>query len=120
MATYKAVINPFTGKLTVIRPDSAFHMKDSVDTYNSLPITGNNENDSRVTRDTDKLYTWGISSPSGSLSDWIEIGSVTSVDWSAIINKPDLVETSEDGDWKKVTELQYNPVTEKLKVLYEE
>jgi len=88
MASYKAILNPFTGKLTLIRADSAFHLKDSVDTYNSLPTTGNTENDVRITQDTDKMYTWGISASSGVLGDWKEIGSASSVDWSNINNKP--------------------------------
>ena len=88
MASYKAIMNPFTGNLTLIRSDSAFHLKDSVNTYNDLPITGNTENDVRITEDTDKMYTWGITSSSGLLTDWKEIGNVTSVDWSAIDNGP--------------------------------
>lgn len=88
MSSIAYVFNPFTGTLSPIRADSAFHLKDSVDTYNSLPTTGNTENDVRITEDTDKMYTWGIASSSGSLSDWKEIGSSSSVDWSAINNKP--------------------------------
>lgn len=88
MASYKAIVNPFTGNLTLIRSDSAFHLKDSVNTYNNLPTTGNTENDVRITQDTDKMYTWGISASSGNLNDWKEIGSVSSVDWSSIDNKP--------------------------------
>lgn len=88
MSTYRAIVNPFTGDLTLVRDDSVFHVKDSVATYNDLPITGNSENNVRIAQDTDKMYTWGISSASGSLSDWKEIGSVTSIDWSAINNKP--------------------------------
>ena len=88
MASYKAIMNPFTGNLTLIRADSAFHLKDSVATYNDLPISGNTENDVRITQDTDKMYTWGIASATGSLSDWKEIGSATSVDWSNVQNRP--------------------------------
>lgn len=88
MASFKAIVNPFTGNLTLIRADSAFHLKDGVDTYNDLPISGNTENDVRITADTDKMYTWGISSSSGQLTDWKEIGSSSSVDWSSIQNKP--------------------------------
>jgi len=64
------------------------HMKESVATYNDLPISGNTENDVRITRDTDHMYTWTIASSSGNLSDWLDIGPITSVDWSAITNKP--------------------------------
>lgn len=96
MASYKAVLNPFTGEMTLIRADSAFHLKDSVDTYNDLPLTGNTENDVRITEDTDKMYTWGISTSSGELTDWKEIGSSASVDWSAITNKPSSSTTNID------------------------
>ena len=88
MASFRAIMNPFTGKMTLIRADSAFHLKDSVDTHDDLPVTGNTENDVRITEDTDKMYTWGIASSSGTLSDWKEIGSATSIDWSNIDNKP--------------------------------
>jgi len=88
MASYKSVLNPHTGRLTVIRSDSAFHLKESVPTYNDLPVTGNTENDVRITEDTDKMYTWGIASSSGVLADWKEIGSATSVNWDAITGKP--------------------------------
>lgn len=98
---------------------SLVHVKESVATYNDLPVSGNTENDLRITRDTDRMYTWSIVSSSGILANWKDIGSVASVDWSAITNKPDLIETSDDGDWKKVTQIQYNPITEKLRVLYD-
>lgn len=88
MGAYKAIVNPHTGNLTLIRSDSAFHLKDSVATYNDLPIIGNTENDVRITQDDDKMFTWGISASSGNLNDWKEIGSASSVDWSAITGKP--------------------------------
>ena len=52
---------------------SLFRVQDPVATYNDLPITGNVENNLRLTQDTDKLYTWSIAATSGSLSDWKEI-----------------------------------------------
>jgi len=64
-----------------------FHVKDPVANYSSLPITGNGENDIRFVKDTDKGYVWSIASPTGSLTDWKEIG-LTSVDWSLITGKP--------------------------------
>ena len=88
MASYQPIVNPFTGKMTLIRSDSAFHLKDNVATYNDLPLTGNAENDVRITADDDKMYTWGIASPSGLITDWKVIGSSSSVDWSAITGKP--------------------------------
>jgi len=88
MALYKQIINKFTGDFTLVRADTAFHMKDNVSTHSNLPITGNSENDVRITQDTDLMYTWSISASSGSLSDWKQIGSASTVDWSAITNKP--------------------------------
>ena len=88
MASYKAIVNPFDGKMTLVRADSAFHLKDSVDTYYDLPIINNTENDVRITEDTDLMYTWSIASASGLIADWKQIGSASSVDWSAITNKP--------------------------------
>ena len=88
MASYQPIVNPFTGKLQLIRSDSAFHLKDNVPTYNDLPITGNAENDVRITADDDTMYTWGIASSSGLITDWKPIGSSTAVDWSAITGKP--------------------------------
>ncbi len=64
------------------------HMKTSVATYNDLPITGNTENDVRITRDTDNMYTWTLAASSGTLNDWLNIGPISSIDWSAITNKP--------------------------------
>jgi len=88
MSLYKAMVNPFTGNLQLVSGDSAFHMKESVATYNDLPIASNNENDVRITQDTDLMYTWSISASSGNVSDWLQIGSASLVDWSAITNKP--------------------------------
>jgi len=94
-------------------------MKASVTTYNDLPTSGNVQNDLRIVQDTDRMYTWSIASASGNLSDWLDIGQSISIDWSAITNKPDVITSSEDGDWKKVTQIQYNPNTDDIKFIYE-
>ncbi len=88
MSLYKAIVNPYTGNLQLVFNGSLIVIKESVNTYNSLPITGNDENDLRIAQDTDVMYTWSISASSGTLSNWLAIGSVSSVDWSAITNKP--------------------------------
>lgn len=85
---YKAILNPFTSKLQLVLDNAIFQIKESVDTYNSLPITNNSENDIRFTQDTDFMYTWTKANPDGQLSDWLKIGSVSSVDWSILTNKP--------------------------------
>ena len=102
MSIYKLKVNPATGDLNLVVDQALLKVKESVSTYNDLPITGNSENDVRITQDTDKMYTWSISASSGNLSDWIEVGSATSVDWSAIINKPtSSVEDIDDAVSKK-------------------
>lgn len=77
--SYNRVYNPFTKKFDIVQNLATLTWRDPVDTYNDLPITGNNENDARFVKDTDKMYVWTISSPNGSLSDWKEIGSLSSV-----------------------------------------
>ena len=67
---------------------SLVQIKESVATYNDLPTSGNTENDLRIARDTDKMYTWTIASASGDLSDWLDIGQSLSLDWSAITGGP--------------------------------
>ena len=37
-----------------------------------------------------------------------------------IIKSDEIVTSKEEGDWKKVKEIQYNSVSEKIKVSYEE
>jgi len=86
--SYNSEVNPYTGKLQLVFEGALVSIEDSVDTYNNLPITGNTENNLRITEDTDRMYTWGISASDGSLSDWKDVGSATTVDWSAITNKP--------------------------------
>ncbi len=44
--------------------------KDSVSTFNSLPVTGNTLGDVRKTNDTGVQYWWSISSASGNLQNW--------------------------------------------------
>lgn len=84
----KVIPTPGEGLQFIFDNTGLVHMKESVDTYNSLPVTGNTENDLRITRDTDTMYTWSIASASGDLSDWFNIGPITSIDWSAITGKP--------------------------------
>lgn len=74
---YQFIFNPFTGKQDMVLKETLIRMKESVDTYNSLPVTGNTRNDTRFVLDTNKAYTWGIDASSGSLSDWVEIGAMT-------------------------------------------
>lgn len=87
-ANYLRKFNPWTKTLQWVVDASLMKIRGSVDTYNDLPLTGNAENDCYITRDTDRLYTWGISASSGTLDDWKDVGSTAQVDWSAITNKP--------------------------------
>jgi len=88
MGTFKTKFNPFAKSLQWVLDANLLKIKGSVDTKNDLPLTGNSENDCYIVKDTDRLYTWGISASSGTLDDWKDVGSSTEVDWSAITNKP--------------------------------
>jgi len=61
-------------------------LKAPVDTYNDLPIVDNSENDIRITKDTDKAYTWNKSTPTGLLTDWKLMDDAAL--WDNIIGKP--------------------------------
>ena len=88
MGIYKEILNPLTGAFDYVLDTAFLHMKDSVATYNSLPIIGNTEGDVRVTLDTDTMYVWSIPAAGGQLTDWKVVGPITAIDWSAITNKP--------------------------------
>lgn len=96
MSIYKSVLNPFNGQLQLVVDSTIFQLKEAVASQANLPLTGNSENDVRITKDTDLMYTWSIAESSGTLDKWIQIGSVSSVDWSSITNKP--ISSVEDID----------------------
>ena len=77
----QVVLNPFTGQFQLLNDETVLHVKDPVATYNSLPVSGNAENDCRMVKDTDQMYTWSIAASSGSISDWKQV-SMTSVAWA--------------------------------------
>ena len=127
MSLYKKIMNPYTGKLQLVYNGSLVTIKESVDTYNSLPITGNSQNDLRITQDTDKMYTWSIASTSGSLSDWKDIGSASSADWSSITNGPsstpteidDAVTVSQDALTKTIYDIDINGIVDNAEAIKE-
>lgn len=88
----KYKINPHTNQLDRVLSDSELEglisilgpVKDAVDTFGDLPVTGNTEGDIRVIKDTDDMYVWGIPSSSGTLADWKFIGNTTSLAWGNI------------------------------------
>ena len=86
MGNYK--LNIHTGRLDLTADSSFLKLKGVKDTTADLPLTGNTENDCWIVKADDRIYTWNKSTPDGILSDWIDIGSVTSIDWSIITNKP--------------------------------
>lgn len=88
MSVYKGIVNPYTGDLQLVFNGSIVNILESVDTQVDLPLSGNSENDLRIVKDTDNMYTWGISASSGDLSDWKNIGSVSTVAWESITGKP--------------------------------
>ena len=88
----KFKFNPFTGTLDLVLSDEQFaqllnffsRVKEAVDTFNDLPITGNAEGDMRVTLDTDNLYVWSIPATSGILADWSLIGNISTLPWGSM------------------------------------
>ena len=86
--------NPLSKKFDVVQDSSLLTLKGVVDTTNDLPLTGNSKNDLYVVSENDRLFTWNKPTDSGILADWVDVGSVTSIDWSIITNKP----TSGVGD----------------------
>ena len=84
MGNYTYRFNPISGEFDIVQDLSLIHVKDPVDTYNDLPITGNAENDARFVKDTDILYVWTIANPSGSLSDWKETAKLSIADLDAL------------------------------------
>lgn len=102
MSTFKTKYNPFSKSLQWVLDATLLKIRGTVDTKNDLPLTGNTENDCYIVKDTDKLYTWNNPSPSGTIDDWVDIGSSAEVDWSAITNKPSSsVEDIDDAVDKK-------------------
>jgi DNA/RNA endonuclease YhcR with UshA esterase domain len=85
---YSAILNTFTGELQLVNALSAFTLKGVVATTASLPLSGNTENDCYIVSADDRIYTWNSASSTGLITDWKDIGSVTSVAWSAITGKP--------------------------------
>lgn len=88
MSNYLRKLNPWTGRLQWVLNASLLKIKGTVATKNNLPLTDNMENDCYIVKDVDRLYTWGIASPSGTIDDWKDVGSTASVEWSVIENKP--------------------------------
>ncbi len=113
MGLYKQKFNPISKSFNLVPSElTGISFKEAVDTFLSLPLLNNNINDGRFTLDTGNLYIWnGL--------EWINQGGIIDISWDAITDKPDLIQSSEDGDWKVITNIQYNSITKKLKFLYE-
>lgn len=105
MSNYKAVLNPFTGQLQLVLDANLLKIKGTVDTTADLPLTGNTENDCYIVKDEDAIYTWNSTESSGTIDKWVNVGSVSSIDWSAITNKPtSTVNDIDDAVTKKHTQ----------------
>lgn len=105
MVKYRTKFNPLSGKFDLISDETSFHIKDPVNTYADLPISGNNENDMRFVKDTDDAYVWTISSSSGNLSDWKKIPLLSNLVLDDIV----------DGiTYKKISEIEKNKIHEHL------
>ena len=84
MGNYTYRYNPISDTFDIVQDITLIHMKDAVDTYNDLPITGNSENDARFVKDTDILYVWSIPSTSGDISNWKETAKMAIPDLDAL------------------------------------
>ena len=88
MGQYKAVLNPFTGQLQLMPTNIVLAFKTGVATQASLPLTGNAKGDARIANDTGHLYVWSIDASSGLLTDWVDVGDIIDLNWSAISGRP--------------------------------
>lgn len=86
MYTYR--FNPLSNRFDIVQDTTLLTLKGVVATTADLPLTGNSINILYVVSADDRLYTWNKAESSGILSDWVDIGSVTSIAWSAIADKP--------------------------------
>ena len=94
MGNYTYRFNPISGEFDIVQDTSLITLKGVVDTTGDLPLSGNSENDTYIVKADDRMYTWNKATPDGILSDWLDIGSVSEIDWSVITNRP----TSVVGD----------------------
>ena len=125
MSLYKQKLNAVTGQFNLVSKNTAIRFRDTVPSEADLPVSGNVEGDGRITEDTNYLYVWDSTS-------WISQGDILNLKWAAIENKPtssvaDIdaivsngVISNADGDYKKVTKIQFNPTSGEIKVSYEE
>ena len=80
--------NLFSKTFDIVQDTTLFTLKGVVNTTADLTLSGNSENDLYIVKADDRLYTWNKVTDSGILSDWINVGSISSIDWSIINNKP--------------------------------
>lgn len=86
--------------------------KPSVDTFNSLPTTGNTEGDFRLVRDNGRQYYWSTASTSGNILNWKLLNDITpdierieellNVDATGI-STGDVLAIEADGIWRPTT-----------------
>lgn len=124
MGLYKVKYNPFSKTLQWVYDGGLVTFKDPVVNESALPSSGNTKGDARFTDDTNNLYIWDG-------SQWINQGTNLTFTWDSIDGKPSSTPTQIDdtvnkavvseasGDYKKVTQIQYNPSTGDLKIEYE-
>ena len=96
MGIYRTKYNPFSKSLQWVLKGTLITFKESVSTYNNLPVTGNSQNEARITDDTGHLYVWSIEESSGELTDWVDQGDVIDLQWNSIEGKPSSTPTNID------------------------
>jgi len=88
MSEFKSKVNPFTGQLQLIPTNIVLAFKAGVAKQTDLPLSGNAKGDARIVNDTGHLYVWSINDSSGLLTDWVDVGDIIDLNWSAISGKP--------------------------------
>jgi hypothetical protein len=81
MGLYRQKLNTRTGAFNLVPSNQVVFFKPGVANFASLPATGNEENDARVTNDTHHLYVWDGTS-------WIDQGDLIDLTWASIDGKP--------------------------------
>lgn len=82
MGKYKAVINPFSGKMQLMVDEGLVYFKAGVATAADLPTLGNTTNDARITSDDQHLHIWDGSA-------WQDSGDLMDITWDSVIGRPE-------------------------------
>jgi hypothetical protein len=94
----KLVYNPLLASgFQLITDGTVFPFKGVVAAIANLPLTGNAQNDVYIVSATDRIYTWNSTQSFGTVDKWVDIGAVSSIDWSSVANRPSSLVTDIDS-----------------------